>query len=62
MLNKFFHWLSHLFKTNTGNIVTFEEDGMICIAFECDHCKKIDEKSISKISRNLVIKESELHD
>lgn len=63
MINNFFHRISHLLQTNTGKIVTFEEDGMLCVAFKCDHCQEIDEKSISKICRDLVIKkESETYE
>ena len=43
------HWFSHKFGWNYGRVVTFEDGEFIYVAFECDSCKKIDEKSITKI-------------
>ena len=46
MLNKFFHKFSHLFKTNSGKVVTWMEDGNVYVGFECSGCKVIDPESI----------------
>ena len=58
-INRFLHYIEHLFKWNTGKIVTFEEDDMLCVGFQCTKCGVIDPTSIEKIPRNLVINESE---
>ena len=60
-INRFLHYLAHLFKLNTGKVVTFEEDGMLCVGFECN-CGVIDPKTIEKIDKSLVINESETYD
>lgn len=57
MINTFLHWLAHLLKWNYGKVVTFEEDGYICVAFECSGCKKIAPESIEKILKSELINE-----
>lgn len=49
------HWFSHLRGTNTGSIVTWAQDGHIFIGFECDQCKKIDEKTIDKLNEREIL-------
>jgi hypothetical protein len=57
MLNKFCHYLTHLFKTNSGKVVTWAEDGNIYVGFECSGCKIIAPETIVCCSIN---KESEI--
>jgi hypothetical protein len=46
-MKKIVHWLAHMFRKNQGNVITFEEDGYICVAFKCK-CGKISRDSIVK--------------
>ena len=48
-LNRFIHKLAHLVCWNQGKVITFEEDGFICVGFECGGCGEISPDSISKI-------------
>jgi len=50
MWKRVLHWFSHLTKTNTGNVISWNENGMICVGFECSVCKKVDEKSVVRIT------------
>lgn len=54
MFQKLLHWYEHLRGTNTGDIISYNEDGMICVAFQC-YCGKIDPSSIQKISESELI-------
>jgi hypothetical protein len=54
-MKNFFHFFSHLTNSYTGRVVTWSEDSYIYVAFKCDVCGKIDEKSIDKISEEHVI-------
>lgn len=47
------HWFSHLFHTNCGKVITFEEDGFICVAFKCE-CGEISPDSIVKIESKVI--------
>ena len=47
MVIKLIHWFSHLLHLNVGKVITYEEDGFICVAFECD-CGEICPDSIIK--------------
>lgn len=38
--------------TNTGSVISWNEDGYICVGFECSKCKKTDPKSIVKLSES----------
>ena len=49
LLNRWIHRLAHIFGNNQGKVVTFEEDGFICVGFECSGCGEISPDSISKI-------------
>jgi hypothetical protein len=40
MINKFFHWLSHIFKRNEGKVITWLEGDQIYVGFKCS-CGKI---------------------
>ena len=53
MIRRFFHYFAHLFGYNTGNIITYEEDGFIYVAFQCD-CGLIDPLSIDKIESDKI--------
>jgi len=46
MINRFSHWLSHLFRNEEGKVVTWREGDKIFVGFECSTCKVIDPKSI----------------
>jgi hypothetical protein len=54
-INHFFHWFSHLTNSYNGRVVTWSEDSYIYVAFKCDTCGKIDEKSIDKIPEEDVV-------
>lgn len=56
MINRFSHWLSHLFKVNDGRVVTWLENGDICVGFKCSGCGKIAESSVVKISESEILK------
>ena len=50
MINVFLkikHWFAHLFHLNEGKVITFEENGFICVAFKCE-CGEICSDSIIK--------------
>jgi len=53
MINKVLHWFAHLLGRNEGNVITFIEDGYICVAFKCN-CGYICPKSIDKIESEIV--------
>lgn len=49
MWKRLLHWISHVTKTNTGKVISYNEDGFICVGFECS-CGLVDPKTISKIN------------
>ena len=53
LFNNFVHKLAHFFKLNGGRVITFDEDGFIYVAFQCD-CGEICPNSIDKIEREIV--------
>lgn len=57
IINRFLHFLSHLFETNTGKVVSWVEDDFVYVGFECDGCKKIDPKSVDKVEICALISE-----
>lgn len=54
-MQKFIHWIAHLFGWNTGKVATWMEDDMICVGFECEGCGEIDPKTIDKVRARDVI-------
>lgn len=44
------HWLAHLTRQNTGNIVSWRDEKGIYVAFQCSTCKKIDQETVNFIS------------
>ena len=52
---KFFQDLLHRYEhfrgTNRGDVISYNEDGMTCVAFQC-YCGKIDPSSIRKITES----------
>lgn len=52
-MNKIIHKLSHFFKLNTGTIVTWENEGNIYVAFQCD-CGEIDKTTINSIESDKI--------
>ena len=40
MIKTVLHWFQHLFKRNSVKVVTWNENGFICIGFECVDCGK----------------------
>lgn len=41
--------------TNTGSVISWNEDGYICIGFQCSGCKETDPKSISKLTESDIL-------
>jgi hypothetical protein len=52
VIEKLLHWISHLRGTNTGKVISWNEEGYIKVGFECSTCGKIDPKSIEKINES----------
>jgi len=40
-MKKLLHFFSHLFKMNTGDVISWRENDTIYIAFKCRECEKI---------------------
>lgn len=36
-----FHWLTHLFKMNTGFVETWHEGDKLMVGFRCSKCGKL---------------------
>lgn len=45
-----FHRFHHFFGTNTGSVVSWRDGSNIYVAFQCDTCKKIDQKTIVNLN------------
>ena len=54
LFKSFLHRLSHLFKTNSGKVATWQDDDFIYVGFECSVCKQIDPKTINKIESKVI--------
>jgi len=46
MVNKFKHWLSHLMKTNTGDVITWRDRNYVFVGFRCHVCGEVDKSSV----------------
>lgn len=51
-INRLQHWWQHFRGTNTGSVVTWAENGLIHVGFECSVCKKIDQKTVETINES----------
>lgn len=50
-----FHWIAHKTNRNYGHVVTWEDDSYLYLGFECDKCGTVDEKTVHKVDKELVL-------
>lgn len=58
----FWHRLMHIFKLNTGRVVTWRDDQYVYVGFQCDGCGSIDEKTIDKITSVEIFEKGEYNE
>lgn len=52
LFSKLIHKFHHLTGQNTGNIVSWHDNGVVYVAFMCSGCGQIDQKTIEKTKFN----------
>ena len=51
MIKKIIHWLAHLFRCNTGEVVMWWEGGVLMVGFKCSGCGEIQDVSSTGLRR-----------